>query len=95
MDQLSEAQWERVRARLRAEYGDAAFHYGEISAAALAEGLGPRYFMGSREYLDDIERPDGAGETLPWSLFSIGLESIVMTFFEPIDPESWGQTPAG
>jgi len=71
------------------EYGDRAFHYGEIAAAALAEGLGPRYFMRSAEYLDGIERPNEDGSTDEWSLFSIAFESIVLTFMEPIDPDAW------
>lgn len=75
--------------RPKPEYGDKAWHYGEIAAAALAEGLASRYFMDSVEYLDDIERVGPNGVTEQWSLFSIVFESIVMTFFEPIDPESW------
>lgn len=75
--------------RPRPEYGDRAYHYGEIAAAALAEGLAPRYFMRSVEYLDGIQRLEPRGGSQPWSLFSIGFESIVMTFFEPVDPEHW------
>ncbi|MBT8240961.1 MAG: hypothetical protein HKN94_16840 [Acidimicrobiales bacterium] len=75
--------------RPKPEYGERAYHYGEIAAAALAEGLGPRYFMRSAEYLDGIERTNDDGSTDEWSLFSIAFESIVLTFMEPIDPATW------
>lgn len=80
---------ELLRLQPRSEYGDRAYHYGEIAAASLAEGIAPRYFMHSVEFLDDIPRRRDDGEEQPWSLFSIGFESIVMTFFEPIDPDDW------
>lgn len=75
--------------RPRPEYGEMAWHYGEIAAASLSEGLAPRYFMDTREYLDGIERLGPTGHVESWSLFSIVLETIITTFFEPIDPEAW------
>ncbi|MGI9606842.1 MAG: hypothetical protein ACR2P0_11950 [Acidimicrobiales bacterium] len=75
--------------RPKAEYGDDAYHLGEIAAAALAEGLAPRYFMETERWLDGIERTTSGGESQNWSLFSIVFEQIALTFFEPIDPEAW------
>lgn len=75
--------------RPRPEYGDTAYEYGEIAAAALAEGLAPRYFMDTARLLGDIERVSPGGGVESWSLFSIVFESIVMTFFEPIDEQRW------
>lgn len=80
---------EVLRIRPRPEFGDEAFHYGEIAAASLAEGLAPRYFMSSAEYLEGISRPDGHGGSQEWSLFSIVFERLVLTFFEPVDPDEW------
>ena len=48
--------------RPRAEYGELAWHYGEIAAASLAEGLAPRYFMDTREYLDEIDLLGPSGQ---------------------------------
>ena len=79
--------------RPRAEFGDAAWHLGEIAAAALAEGLAPRYFMDTVSYLEGIDRVSPDGEDEKWSLFSVVFESIVLTFFEPIDPEGWVTEP--
>ncbi len=83
---------EVLRIKPREAYGDAAFHYGEITAAALSEGLAPRYFMSSSEYLEGIVRPGCDGVEREWSLFAIVFEQLVLTFFEPIDPAEW-ETP--
>jgi len=83
---------EVLRIKPREVYGDAAFHYGEITAAALSEGLAPRYFMSSSEYLEGIVRPGCDGVEREWSLFAIVFEQLVLTFFEPIDPAEW-ETP--
>ena len=77
--------------RPRPEYGDDAYHYGEIAAASLAEGLAPRYFMNTAPFLDEIERLGPEGEAETWSLFSIVFESIVLTFFEPADEAQWSR----
>lgn len=75
--------------RPKPEYGEQAWHYGDIAASALAEGLATRYFMDTAEYLDEIDRVGPTGRVEQWSLFSIVFESIVMTFFEPVDPRAW------
>ena len=75
--------------RPRPEYGEAAYDYGEIAAASLAEGLASRYFMDTAALLDDIDRIGPDGDVEKWSLFSIVFESIVMAFFEPIDKAAW------
>lgn len=89
IDNIYRPLTELLRIRPRPEYGEAAYHYGEIAAAALSEGLAPRYFMSSQQYLEDIPREGANGEVKPWSLFSIVFEQLVLTFFEPVDPTEW------
>lgn len=78
-----------VGLRPRPEFGEKAFHYAELAASSLAEGMGSRYFMKASEYFHDIEITGPDGEQSQWSLFSLVLERIVMMFFEPVDPSLW------
>lgn len=72
----------------RGDYGDAAFQYGEIAAAALSEGLSLRTTLTASDYLYGVSHPDSHDDD-PWTLYSVVFEGIVLKFFEPRDPEAW------
>ncbi len=73
--------------RPRPEYGELAYQYGEISAAAMTEGLAMRYSLRAREHLDGLVHPHDPGRE--WSLYSLMFEQIVHRFFLPIDADDW------
>lgn len=75
--------------RPKPEFGDAAFHYGEIAGSALVEGLGSRHFMRTADYLDGIKRAGPDGTVEDWTLYAVVFEQLIWTFFEPIDPATW------
>ncbi len=64
-------------------YGDHAWEYFAVAAASLAEGLAPRYFLGTRRLVEGVLRPDPVGGTQEWSLFAIVFEKLIEEFFEP------------
>ncbi len=66
------------------------FHQLSVAVGALAEGCSLRRRVD--EQMEGILRPTGPqGEDEEWTLFAIGLEALLQTFFE-IDPD-W--TPSG
>lgn len=71
----------------RPEYGDRAYEYGEISAAAMTEGLAMRYSLQARRHLDGLTHPKDP--TREWSLYSLMFEKIVHTFFLPPGGGEW------
>jgi AcrR family transcriptional regulator len=73
----------------RPEYGELAYQYGEISAAAMSEGLAMRYSLRAREHLDGLIHPVTKDPENTWSLHSLMFEKIVQTFFIPSDGSDW------
>lgn len=71
----------------RPEYGELAYQYGEISAAALSEGLSTRYSLSASEHLDGLKHPKDPDNE--WSLYALMFERIVHTYFLPPGGGEW------
>ena len=71
----------------RPEYGDLAYQYGEISAAALCEGLATRYSLSASEYLDGLTHPKDPDRE--WSLYALMFERMVQAYFLPPGGGEW------
>jgi hypothetical protein len=68
------------------------FRQLSVAVGALAEGCSLRQRVD--EHMEGILRPTGLrGEDEEWTLFAIGLEALLQTFFE-VDPE-WSPPPIG
>ncbi|MDW3176690.1 MAG: hypothetical protein R8J94_04800 [Acidimicrobiia bacterium] len=73
----------------RPEFGDSAYHYGEIAAASLAEGIAMRYRLRANEYLGGIVHPDIGDQDKPWTLYSLMFEQLLRVFFQPAGGVGW------
>ncbi len=73
----------------RPEFGERAYHYGEIAAASLAEGLAMRYRLRANEYLGGITHPEIGDEDKPWTLYALMFEQLLRVFFQPAGGVSW------
>ena len=73
----------------RPEFGERAYHYGEITAASLAEGLAMRHGLRASEYLGGIVHPELGDEENPWTLYSLMFEQLLRLFFQPVGGVSW------
>jgi len=71
----------------RPEYGELAYQYGEISAAALSEGLATRYSLSASEYLDGLTHPKDPDRE--WSLYALMFEQMVRAYFLPPGGGEW------
>lgn len=75
----------------RPEFGERAFHYGEIAASSLAEGLSMRHKLRASEYLDGITHPDIQDPDKPWSLYALMFEQLIQVFFQPANGVPWSE----
>ena len=71
--------------RPRAEFGEKAWHYGEIALSSLSEGLAMRHALDAGNYFYGLPNPDVPDRQPNWSIYSILFESIIDTFFESTD----------
>ena len=73
--------------RPRPEFGERAWHLGEIAAASLAEGIAMRESLGASKYLNGLPNPSEPNGQDNWSLYALMFEQVMHTFFERIDEE--------
>lgn len=73
----------------RPEFGERAYHYGEIAASSLAEGLSTRHKLRASEYLTDIVHPEINDPDKPWSLYALMFEQLLRVFFQPVGGVDW------
>ena len=71
--------------RPRAEFGEKAWHYGEIALSSLSEGLAMRAALDAGNYFYGLPNPGVPDGQPNWSIYSILFESIIDTFFESTD----------
>lgn len=75
----------------RPEFGERAYHYGEIAASSLAEGLSMRNKLRASEYLTGINHPEVNDPDKPWSLYALMFEQLLRVFFQPVDGVDWSE----
>ena len=69
----------------RPQYGDRAYALGEMSTAAVSEGLSMRYWLTSTPFLDGLYHPTEKASEPNWSMYALIYEQIVHMFLEPVD----------
>jgi len=72
--------------RPRPEFGERAWHLGEIALSSLVEGLAMRHSLRAGEYFYGLPNPESASDEPNWSIFSLFYEKVIDIFFEAVEP---------
>jgi len=73
--------------RPRPEFGEDAWHLGEIAMSAFSEGLVMRYSLRASDYFYGLSNPNVADDNENWSIYALMFEKVIDVFFEK-DPDA-------
>ena len=72
--------------RPKPEFGERAWHLGEIALSSLSEGLAMRASLNASAYFYGLPHPEIPDGESNWSIYAILFEKIIDAFFEEVDP---------